>query len=241
MDTFDSRYLRNTDCFGQRFERPGSYPYAVVQPAGIAQGHLPFAIEVERSDGEARQHNVVVRREGRHLVAEPPVLTIATGDTVIWNAPDPTTPVYSVEGEKEFFSSSAMRREAGFSHAFLAPGEYHWHDANGNGKVAGVIRVNDVRIDTDSERKRWARSLTKPTVVMVGTNSCDPEEVEIVLGQTVFFVVGRADGISITARHPEPRSDDGAQEENQASRPPGKRPTAKKAGKKPAKRAAVRR
>ena len=32
-ENLDSRALRNFDCYGQRFMRPGTYPYALV-PAG---------------------------------------------------------------------------------------------------------------------------------------------------------------------------------------------------------------
>ena len=67
-ENLDSRALRNTDCYGQRFMKPGAYPYALV-PAGGAgvSGDFPYVVEVvEKSSGRERdmhQTTVTVRFE----------------------------------------------------------------------------------------------------------------------------------------------------------------------------------
>jgi len=197
VDTFDSRMLRNTDCYGQRFSRPGTYRYAITRAAlGGLSFEAPFIVKVGRCGGKPQQHHVAVRLEGHHRVADPPELAVSVGDYVMWNAPDPKTPPYVVEGEKGFFSSSALRSEAGYSHAFGLPGEYEWRDANGGPR--GVVRVAAVTADTPEARRKWVERLRKGTLVMVNGDSADPKSVDIVVGQTVFWVIGKTEGVTIT-------------------------------------------
>jgi plastocyanin len=79
------------NCFAQRFGRAGSYRYRLVS-AGTSglDRDKSFSIEVKegipRDKGE--QHDVSVRLEGRELVADPPDLSIAVGDLVLWAATD---------------------------------------------------------------------------------------------------------------------------------------------------------
>lgn len=245
MDTFDSRVLRNTDCFGQRFSRPGTYRYAITRAAlGGLSFEAPFSITVGRGGGggETGQHHVAVRLDGHHLVADPPELKVSVGDFVMWHAPDPTTPPYAVQGEKDFFSSTALRSEAGYSHAFGLPGEYEWRDANGGGP-RGVVRVQEVRADTPEARRAWVERLRKGTLVMVNGDSAEPAIVDVVVGQTVFWIVGKAAGVTVTdarlLRDEEPPVE-------QDERPAKKRPARAAAGKKakvakPAKPAATMR
>jgi plastocyanin len=198
-DRLDSRALRFTDCYGQRFMKPGKYPYHVL-PAG---GHLldrekPFVITVgeRRSTNTMNQHTVVVRWGDRRFAPDKAEVTVEAGDLVVWNCPDPAAPAYVVQGEKEFFSSSRLVNECGYSHAFGAPGVYQWADAYGSG-LGGVIRVTSP--DTKSERDlaRWLEGLGKATLVMIDKGEAQPREVEIAVGQTVYFAVTIGKGIAI--------------------------------------------
>src|SRR6266481_742930 len=79
IDTFDSRALRVTDCYGQRFMKPGTYRYNVVP----AHGHgiteeRPFSIEVKERSAQPKmsQKSVVVTAEGGRFTVQPDVLTI---------------------------------------------------------------------------------------------------------------------------------------------------------------------
>src|SRR5207244_11665388 len=88
-----------------------------------------YQIEVagRGGEGKGRQHDVSVRFEGGHFVADPPQLRISPGDIVLWNAPDPGTPGFAVPGEgDQAFSSAAMSAECVYSHAFgMARSEEH--------------------------------------------------------------------------------------------------------------------
>jgi hypothetical protein len=65
-DNLDSRALRNTDCYGQRFMTPGTYPYALVPAGGAgASGDFPYIVEVVENaserEGDMHQTTVTVR------------------------------------------------------------------------------------------------------------------------------------------------------------------------------------
>lgn len=200
IDTFDSRALRVTDCYGQRFMKPGTYRYNVVP----AHGHgiteeRPFSIEVKERSAQPKmsQKSVVVTAQGGRFTVQPDVLTIETGDIVLWNCPDSKALPYAVIGDKEFFGSHRLTNECGYTHAFGSPGEYRWSDAYGSG-ASGTVRVKSPDSRHQADLDRWRKLLKKGTVVMVTEGRAEPREVQIVTGQTVFFAVTKGPGISIT-------------------------------------------
>jgi plastocyanin len=201
MDTLDSRALRFTDCYAQRFMKTGHYPYNVVPVMGACLNtERPFAIQVQEShEKRMRQHNVVVRFRDRKFIVEPDTLTIGAGDLVLWNCPDTRAIPFTVVGEKEFFSSERLVNESGYSHAFGLPDRYEWVDAYGSG-ASGVVRVRDAACKTPEDVRRWHTQLSKGTLVTITGSTAEPPEVDIVTGQTVFFIVTKSPGISITDR-----------------------------------------
>jgi plastocyanin len=199
LDMLDSRTLGRTDCYGQRFMKAGTYAYNVL-PAG---GHhvtseRPFTIEVQERGGDARmeQHTIVVRYADGRFTPERTEISIHEGDLVLWNCPDRAVS-YTVAGDREFFASDRLTSECGYSHAFGSPGEYRWKDAYGS-DVGGLVRVKDPHIENHRQLKRWHETLTNGTVVMIEEGHAEPREVEIVIGQTVFFAVTKTSGVSIT-------------------------------------------
>jgi plastocyanin len=229
----DSRALRRVDCYGQRFMKPGEYRYALV-PAGTGDAAFdaPFVVVVldgegkeggkegdkdtgkdERTDDvEARdergfgQANVVVRADGKRLVAEPATVTVHVGDMVLWNSPDDRP--FAVRGAKEFFGSDRLVNESGYSHVFAVPGEVRWTDAYGSG-LGGVVRVAEPKVGSMKELDAWRSRLAEGHAVIVADGRAEPAELDVVLGQTVFFVVTEGPGVSITDAAlldgPEPR------------------------------------
>lgn len=200
IDTFDSRALRVTDCYGQRFMKPGTYRYHVVP----AHGHgiteeRPFSIEVKERGSQPKmsQKSVVVSSRGRGFAVQPEVLTIETGDIVLWNCPDSKALPYSVIGDKEFFGSHRLTNECGYTHAFGSAGEYRWLDAYGSG-ASGTVQVKNPECRHQADLDRWRKLLKKGTVVMVTHGRAEPHDVQIVTGQTVFFAITKGPGISIT-------------------------------------------
>jgi plastocyanin len=205
MDTLDSRSLRYIDCFAQKFTTPGHVYYRISTLAGAC---LPFGEEGEftidvrtRSEkgGESQQHDVQVRREGNRFVADPPNLEIHAGDMVLWNTPDPSIAGYVVVGEGAGgkFDSSALNSEAVFTHAFGSPGEYKWVDAH-RGKISGVIHVRSLDPKDKEQCQKWLATLEEGSLIVIEGDSVRPKKMEILTGQTVFWAIQKASGISIT-------------------------------------------
>jgi len=169
--------------------------------------------------GESRQHQVSVRQEepelvqeagapapGRQrrrrrkrLVADPPRLEIAVGDVVLWNSPEPSPPGFAVrgEGENHTFDSSSLVSECVYTHAFGTPDDYEWVDANG-GRVSGVVRVRSLDVNNKAERKRWLEAMKDGALVVIRDDQAEPDQIDIVAGQTVFWAIQYAPGITIT-------------------------------------------
>jgi plastocyanin len=208
MDTLESRSLRYIDSFAQQFRKSGTIHYNVTTTAGIC---LPiekdqFVITIkparESPNGDQRegnQHLVVVSRRGQALVADPAKLDIEQGDTVMWHSEDPATPGFVVRGEGDAgeFDSSALAGYAVYTHAFGLPGDYEWTDAN-RGAVSGLVRVQPVKSDDQEECQHWARQIGEGVLVTISGDDVSPRKVEILVGQTVFFAVEKAPGITIT-------------------------------------------
>jgi plastocyanin len=200
IDTFDSRGLRFTDCYGQRFMRGGMFRYHVV-PAGTScmTEERPYSIEVapRAGDGKMKQHNVVVRNDGSSFEVDHARLAIEVGDMVLWNCAQRTAPAFEIAGEAEFFGSARLTNECGYTHAFGAAGEYRWVDAHGSG-LRGVVRVHDPGCKSDADLREWRARLSRGTLVTIAEKKVDPSEVDIVTGQTVFFVIVKSRGITVT-------------------------------------------
>jgi plastocyanin len=202
LDSFDSRALRLTDCYGQRFMRAGTFQYNVVPAFGqFVTDERPFRVTVVKRTAKTAmtQHNLVVRGEQGKFRVEPAEITVETGDLLLWNCPDRGAGAYAVVGDKEFFASSRLANESGYSHAFGSAGEYEWADAYGS-RAAGVVRVKDPGCKDAADFQRWRKLLAEGALVMITDGHVEPREVEIVTGQTVFFAVVKGPGISITDR-----------------------------------------
>ena len=204
MDTLDSRSLRYIDCFGQKLSSPGQLRYRLATAAGAwlpVDGHI-FTIDVKRgrrASNKGQQHNVTVRREGQRLVADPSHLEIEAGDMVLWHTPDPSISGFTVRGEGagDTFDSAALSSEAVYTHAFGTPGDYHWVDANG-GPASGTVQVRALAPVNKEEFEKWVGALKNGALITINGDKATPERVQILVGQTVFWAVEKAPGISIT-------------------------------------------
>jgi len=199
MDTLDSRALRFNDCYAQRFMKVGKYAYNVLPVLGYCvTGERPFSIHVgEATDDRMKQHSVIVRFKDGRFTVDHESLAIAAGDLVLWNCPDTKAVPYTVSGEREFFSSDRLLNESGYSHAFGSADQYEWTDAYGTG-ASGVIRVKAAECKTSADFQQWQTQLAKGTLVTITGSTAEPREVDLVIGQTVFFIVTKGPGISIT-------------------------------------------
>lgn len=205
MNTLDSRFCRLGDTFAQRFTQSGNYTYDFNLPGVPPFGHANrFSITVKGTfdiDKDGEQHFVTVRREGTNFVADPPKLEIATGDVVLWSTNEANTPGFSISGKSanDSFNSGNMEKNALYSHAFGSPGEIEWLDANAHGP-AGTIIVKMPKTESAESMEAFKEKLAQGTVIVINGKKADKEQVEILVGQTVFFVVEKAEGIAVTQR-----------------------------------------
>jgi plastocyanin len=209
MDTLDSRALRSTDCYAQRFMKPGDYPYNVLPVMGhCISMERPFSIRVADSGTKGRmtQHTVFVTFEAGRFKVDQEHLSIGAGDLVLWNCTGGKAIPYTVVGDKEFFSSHRLVNESGYSHAFGSAGDYEWKDAYGT-SLSGIVRVKDPDCKETGDYQRWHKLLSKGTLVTISGTSAEPREVAIFTGQTIFFIVTKGPGISITDRRLLPSED----------------------------------
>lgn len=198
-DTFDSRALRYTDCYGQRFMRTGTFPYDVVAAhlaPTVTKGPYTVKVGPRTSDGVMTQHTVIIETDGKTFRPEVESLTVEEGDLVLWACPHAQTG-YAVVGDTEFFGSPTLINECGFSHAFASAGEYPWRDANG-GKLRGVVHVRDPRTTDNRSFAAWKRSIEKGALVMITGDAAHPAEIDVVTGQTVYFAVVKGPGVTVT-------------------------------------------
>ncbi len=236
MHSLDSRSLHYVDCYAQRFAEPGTVRYELTTPAGVCLplGSETFTIDIaEAPRRKGVQHTVAVRRVEGALRPDPEHLQIEAGDMVLWNTPDAAVAGYVVRGEGAGggFDSSSLRHEAVYTHAFGLPGVYHWLDAHGSG-VAGEIVVEALDCRDAKTAARWRKALQSGSLVTIRGESARPRRIEILTGQTVFWAVEQADGISITdARllpHGHPRPEQASEPAKPPSRAGRPRPRASK-------------
>ena len=101
-----------------------------------------------------------------------------------------------VGGEKSF-ASDRMAKECVFTQVFGIPGEYRWVDANGSG-LSGTITVIAPPIRDEAGFERWRRHTGEGVLVMIDGADAKPADVQVLVGQTLFFAVNNAPGITIT-------------------------------------------
>jgi plastocyanin len=204
MNTLDSRFLCLGDCYARKFGKAGTVRYVLSAAAGhcmpVGDGAYTITVSAQPSKNEAsQQHNVVVRLINSQLVAEPASLQIKAGDMVLWHTPDGAANGFAVigEGDAGNFNSGALTDESVYTHAFGLPGIYDWVDAHG-GKARGQIRVKMVEAKERNDCKKWLEALAKGSLITVNGEKADPKRIDILAGQTVFWAVQKASGISIT-------------------------------------------
>jgi plastocyanin len=200
VTVLDSRSLRYVDTFGRHFTEPGRVRYRLTSAAAVclpAEEEHPFAIDVGEGSG-GRQHDVVVALKGRSLRADPPSLEIAAGDVVLWHCPSASI-AYAVQGDGAggSFDSTAMTAGTLYTHAFGTAGDFEWTDAV-RGAVSGMVRVTTLDGEESEICEKWMGALSHGALVTIHGDRVDPPELSVLAGQTVFFAVTDADGISIT-------------------------------------------
>lgn len=197
---FDSRTIGQADTYGQRFMREGKYPYGVViAPCGDMDSSYPFTVEVvDNSDNSKMQQQSVELVYGdRSFRPDTDEVKIKVGDLVTWTCRQPNAPPFEVISATDFFSSARLVNESGYAHAFGSPGDYEWMDAYGSG-LRGVVRVHQPEVHDKDALASWRSQLSKGALVTIAESEAEPSQLDIVVGQTVYFAVTKCPGVSIT-------------------------------------------
>jgi hypothetical protein len=207
MNSLDSRRLTPGDCFAQRFPSPGQVRCLVSAAssggAGNAGGDEDLIIEVTPravAESSPKQVNVLVKSDGKGgLDLDTKRLSIETGDGVLFYATYPPAIGFVIRGEGPNFTfdSARMRDGAIYTHAFGSPGRYEWIDPY-RGGISGVVQVSDYTVKETNDRDRWFEILKKPAAFEIKGDYSSPKQVDIVVGQTVFWSVSDSRGVSIT-------------------------------------------
>jgi plastocyanin len=200
VSTLDSRSLTYINTFGRRFGVAGHVRYRLVSAAVVCQpagDDFPFTIDVAEGKSE-EQHDVTVRSKGDRLSADPAHLNVVAGDFVLWHSLA-STPGYVIQGEgpSGAFDSSSLTSESLYTHAFGSPGDYEWTDAIAR-SVSGVVKVGSLESEDRKQCREWMEALERGTLVVIERDRAEPAEVSIVAGQTVFFAVTAAEGVTVT-------------------------------------------
>lgn len=204
--SLDSRVLTYLSCYAKKFSKAGRVDYRLLAGAGACSAGDEetgaFAVEVTgKGGGGGGQHDVTVRFANGALVADPPRLEMHAGDLVLWHAADARVPGFTVRGQGAGgrFDSGALDDEAVYTYAFGEAGRYEWADAHA-GTVSGVVEVVPPERTSRDDCERWVKALAEGALIHIVKGKAKPERVQVLPGQTVFWAVESAPGISITDR-----------------------------------------
>lgn len=205
MNSLDSRVIGFGDCYSRVLSQSGRLKYAVVAASGV---DLPiddeaFEIKIKKRSGkkQQKQHVLMVRRSKSGFKVDQPKLEVTEGDVVTWHAANARTPGFAIRGKhgRRDFDSACLDESVVFTHAFGSPGDYHWIDAHGR-KIGGVVKVRSPEKKGKSAQRAWLKQLGEGVVVQIKEDKVSPAKVSLVTGQTVFWAIDKAPGISITDR-----------------------------------------
>jgi hypothetical protein len=220
VNTLDSRSLHQGDCFAQPFPASAVGEILYVLVAGsLAAGSVPpdtssgFKIDVLPKAGTApaTQYTVAVTVVDGTLVPTPPSLVIAVGDIVLWHYPGNSPRRFGVvgNGPKFSFSSGALSGGAIYTHVFGSAGTHKWIDSIGGlrpdprpggspATIEGQVVVSSAKLGVEADRRSYLSTLATPASFVIHNNTVTPPEVNIVVGQRVFWQVIDGKGVTVT-------------------------------------------
>jgi len=175
----------------------GFSPIDEVNAAKFEVKSLPAARRGERQGGN--QHVISLQFDGTQFSFDTKDMQVNEGDALVFHQSERQQPGFSVRGRvgDNEFSSTSLKDQAVFTHAFGLPGVYRWADANGSG-IGGVITVKNEPGEGKLGAERSMKRMGEGVLVHIVGKKVEPQELTISTGQTVFFAVEKTDGITIT-------------------------------------------
>ena len=208
-ENLDSRALRHTDCYGQRFMKPGTYSYALVPAGGVGIRGPPVRRRRHRESSnrqDMHQTTVTVRFvKERHgdcceeqtstpccFVPDQERVIVEVGDMVVWNSPDAATRPFAVEGQQEFFPSQRVDHGVrGTPTCSLTPGDPR---VRRRPRLRAPRSRAGGRPPADQKALLAWQSLVgeDPGHAAVGDSGPEPAEVEIMMGQNLSLATAHS-------------------------------------------------
>ena len=206
MDSLNSQRLTYLDGYLHAFRESGAYEYRVLYLQRGYEASEPskaFTIEV-RQDGSkmggGKQYDVTLNWDvsSRAYLPDPARIELGINDYVIWHVATSTAaiPPYSIRGDsagKPVFDSRALGQHDVFTHFFMTPGKYTYRIS---GQATGSISVLDHQ---QMERTDYQKRTTQAPVIHIVQGKPQPDQLEIVTGQTVVWFVEQGGEVTIVA------------------------------------------
>lgn len=130
----------------QLADRLSTHVFLALKERYSCPPSIQTRIDTSTSGGPARGHiatNKILIATGVYFPTQN--IDVNRGDTVTWEVRDGGDAVYLIESDKgsaEQFSSSLLRVNDKFSHTFINPGVFGFHDKF-NGNLVGTVTVRE--------------------------------------------------------------------------------------------------
>lgn len=198
---FDSRKLGPCDAFFKLVHDTNVNKFkATTTMEGKKKTSVEGQFKHSRSGKGKHLHTFGVRRhaggETTLFGASPRTKALPRGTVVTWHnkSADPAVMIVTGTAEGKTFSNQKMKHHEGYSHIFLEPGTYRYH----NGKTGAKRKRGEVKV------KKVPRpgyiledGMVEPVLVECRADGFHPQKVEVVVGQPVGWLVFEKDSAII--------------------------------------------
>ncbi len=202
QDTFDSHALGSCDAYFRRLRKARTCSFKMVSLAKTVHtgaGRRKYFTWRKIGESVKALFRIVESAHGRHLHvfgiclsrSNVPVLPrrslveLPIGSIATWCKENPYGPdvrVEGIEGRSKKFGNAKLNIQDGFSHTFLKPGKYNYHNGKkGSRATKGVVVVEPLEGTVDD--------IPEPALIRCTREGFDPKEVRIVTGQTVGWLI----------------------------------------------------
>jgi plastocyanin len=202
---FDSRTLGPCDAYFRLLRKPEDYDYKITsleqkppvkklakEPAKKeALESRVESINIYQTDEEGIEEQIGVRlnRFNKPVIPRKLPAKLPTNSIIMWHKVDtfgPDIKIEGVEGKQKKFTNQKLNHHDGYSHTFLFPGKYRYHNGKPDDKCRhGVIIVKPLK----KEEALSLEGIPKPVIVRCNREGFDPPEITIITGQTVGWLI----------------------------------------------------
>ncbi len=206
QEHFDSRTLGPCDAYFKLIRKPEKIRYKViplerkervkkVAKKQMDKKRIPESrtesMEIFQSDEEGIQEQIKIRmnRFNKPILPRKLPVRLPTNSVIMWHKVDtfgPYIKIEGIEGKQKKFTNEKLNHHEGFSHTFIFPAKYRYHNNKPKERRKfGVVVVKPLK-KTEAKAQK---GVPKPVLVKCTRDGFDPPEVKIIPGQTVGWMV----------------------------------------------------